>query len=49
MMKDRDCEHCINHTENGCRAWDCGYINVDDAAEAFRKESNHEDTDTDCD
>lgn len=43
-MKERDCEHCIYHTANGCRSWDCDYINVDAAAESYRKESSHEDT-----
>ena len=22
---DRDCNSCINHTEKGCRKWDCEY------------------------
>lgn len=24
-MKERDCENCVHHTDNGCSSWDCEY------------------------
>lgn len=25
-MSDRDCNSCINHTNNGCASWECEYV-----------------------
>lgn len=22
---DRDCEHCIHHTDKGCSSWECNF------------------------
>ena len=27
-VKDRDCEHCTHHTEQGCTKWDCEFERV---------------------
>ena len=33
----RDCKSCLYKTGDGCAAWECEYINLDDAAEAYRQ------------
>lgn len=33
----RDCKSCLYNTGDGCAAWECEYINLDDAAEAYRQ------------
>lgn len=33
----RDCKSCLYKTVDGCAAWECEYINLDDAAEAYRQ------------
>lgn len=36
-VSDRDCSHCIWHTDGRCASWDCEYISRDEAVEAVRK------------
>ena len=41
---DRDCPTCINHTEKGCRKWDCEYeerMSIQDAILALRMVEAH--------
>ena len=33
----RDCKSCLYKTGEGCAAWECEYINLDEAAEAYRQ------------
>lgn len=35
MEKMRDCKTCVHQTADGCSAWDCEYINRDEAIEAY--------------
>lgn len=42
--QDRDCNSCINHTEKGCRKWDCEYeklMSIQDAILALRMVEAH--------
>lgn len=32
---DRDCKTCVHQTADGCSAWECEYINRDEAIEAY--------------
>ena len=25
-MSERDCSHCRNHTDDGCKKWECEYV-----------------------
>ena len=34
---DRDCSHCIWHTDGRCASWDCEYISRKEALEAVEK------------
>lgn len=35
---DRDCENCVRNTpRKGCTAWDCDYINREEAIEAWKE------------
>lgn len=36
-VSDRDCSHCIWHTDGRCASWDCEYISRDEAVEAVRE------------
>ena len=33
---DRDCPHCIWHTENGCSSWDCEQITRSEARKRLK-------------
>lgn len=35
--QDRDCSHCIWHTDGRCASWDCEYISRKEALEALEK------------
>lgn len=38
--QDRDCSHCIWHTDGRCASWDCEYISRAEALEALEKVKN---------
>ena len=42
-MNDRNCDSCIHKTAEGCRSWECEYINRDDAIEAWREKQERQD------
>lgn len=25
LLEQRDCMHCVNHTDNGCKVWECKF------------------------
>ena len=37
LINDRDCSHCIWHTDGRCASWDCEYINRAEALEALEQ------------
>lgn len=39
---DRDCATCVYKTATGCSAWECEYINRQDAIEAYKREKARE-------
>ena len=36
-FSNRDCEHCINDSRNGCVSWDCNFISRKEAREAVKR------------
>ena len=49
---DRDCKNCVysNMTEhtNGCTRWDCEYINIEEAVEAWKEKHGKTEPKADC-
>ena len=37
QQEERDCNHCIWHTDGNCASWNCEYISRDEAVEAVRE------------
>ena len=45
-MTDRDCDTCLWARRDGaCASWDCDYIPMKEAAEAWRKEREQDEID----
>ena len=39
-MKERDCENCVHHTEDGCSSWDCEFERAMTREEAMQELQN---------
>lgn len=39
---DRDCNNCVRCGRNGCTAWDCDYINREEAIKAWKEKYGKE-------
>ena len=44
-MTDRDCDNCARCGRDGCKSWDCDYINRKEAIEAWKEKHGKERSD----